>query len=240
MKKITLSVLTTLFIISCSQSIVEETPKQSVVEYVWHSAGPDFNSENLAKLINEWNQIITDSGMVMDGANILTPTVANDNYDFIWVMKWPSMSARDAGWKYWMSNMSDKWEESIDGIMSFDPANVFAFEIAEVSPPKIDNNSGAFSNRFHFCSYNEGHDEESFKTFRSNVGSTVWSDTYWNVLLNPTFELDPKPDFVWLDLWLDDQDKNMALGKFMVSENASDYVEMFTCNTNDFNGTVIR
>ena len=87
MKKITLSVLTTLFIISCSQSIVEETPKPSVVEYVWHSAGPDFNSENLAKLINEWNQIITDSGMVMDGANILTPTVANDNYDFIYKIK---------------------------------------------------------------------------------------------------------------------------------------------------------
>ena len=60
MKKITLSILTTLFVISCSQSSEEKAPEQSVVEYVWHSAGPDFTSQNLAKLIYEWNQIITD------------------------------------------------------------------------------------------------------------------------------------------------------------------------------------
>jgi hypothetical protein len=32
----------------------------------------------------------------------------------------------------------------------------------------------------------------------------------------------------------------MVLGKFMESEYANKYVEMFTCNTADFNGTVIR
>ena len=32
------------------------------------------------------------------GANILTPTESNEGFDFIWVMRWPSMSARNAGW----------------------------------------------------------------------------------------------------------------------------------------------
>ena len=97
MKKITLLALTSIFIISCSQSAVQEEQEKPLVEYVWHDAGPNFNAENLANLINEWNIIITESGMDMLGANILTPTLANEDFDFIWVMRWRSMSARDAG-----------------------------------------------------------------------------------------------------------------------------------------------
>ena len=68
MKKITFSILATLLIVSCSQSSQEQAPEQSVVEYVWHSAGADFNAQNLAKLIDEWNQIITDSTTDCSGA----------------------------------------------------------------------------------------------------------------------------------------------------------------------------
>ena len=62
MKKIYTLLITSIFVISCSQSnTYQENQKTPIVEYVWHSAGPDFNAENLAKLINEWNAIITDS-----------------------------------------------------------------------------------------------------------------------------------------------------------------------------------
>ena len=240
MKKITLSILTTLFVISCSQSSEETAPEQSVVEYVWHSAGPDFTSQNLAKLIDEWNQIITDSGMAMNGANILTPTVSSEGYDFIWVMQWPSMSAREAGWEYWTANASEQWTQSIEGIMSFNPDNAFAFNVTDFTPSKVETNSGSFSNRFHFCTFNEGYDNNSLDTFKNDIDSTSWSDTYWHASLEPTFNPDPRPDFVWLDLWANDADKDMVLGKFMESEYANKYVEMFTCNTADFNGTVIR
>ena len=240
MKKITLSILTTLLIVSCSHSSQDKAPEQSVVEYVWHSAGADFNAQNLAKLIDEWNQIITDSGMAMNGANILTPTVSSENYDFIWVMQWPSMSARDAGWDYWMKNASEQWSQSIEGIMSFDTDNAFAFNVIDFTPPKVENNSGSFSNRFHFCSFNEGYDSSSLATFKTDMDSTSWSDTYWHVTLEATFNPDPRPDFVWLDLWANNADKEVSLGKFMQSEYANRYIEMFTCNTADFNGTVIR
>ena len=239
MKNLILSFITIFFVASCSQSNSEE-PSVPVIEYVWHSAGPDFNSKNLAKLIIEWNDIITSSSMEMNGANILTPQVANDGYDFIWVMRWPSMAARDAGWDWWTNNASTGWDKSIDGIMSFDPVNAYAFEVSNMSSPKIENNTGSFSNRFHFCAYNEGFGNESLESFKDAVDSNLWTDTYWNVLLNPTFNPDPKPDFVWLDLWADDTDKEIALRKFMDSEYANMYLEMFTCNTADFNGTVIR
>lgn len=241
MKKLALLTFASIFIISCSQSAIQEKQETPIVEYVWHNAGPDFNAENLAKLINEWNEVITESGMDMLGANILTPTQSNDDFDFIWVMRWPSMAARNAGWDWWNSSgAQSNWDLSIDGIMSFSLENVFPFEVVEVAQPRAENTTGSFLNRFHFCNFNTGIDSNSLKDFKNSVDSTVWSDTYWNVLLNPTFNPEPKPDFVWLDLWVDQDDKDLALGKFMNSEYASVYAENFTCNTADFSGVVIR
>ena len=54
------------------------------------------------------------------------------------------------------------------------------------------------------------------------------------------FDTDPRSDFVWLDLWADQSDKDSALGKFMDSEYANMYVDSFTCTTADFSGVVIR
>ena len=54
MKKITL-LLSTIFLIgACSQNDQDfEAEPASYVEYVWHSAGPEFTAENLAMLINK-------------------------------------------------------------------------------------------------------------------------------------------------------------------------------------------
>ena len=241
MKKITLLALSSIFIFSCSQSDIQGQKEKPIVEYVWHNAGPDFNSENLAKLINEWNVVITESGMDMLGANIITPSQSNDGFDFIWVMRWPSMSARNAGWDWWNSSgAQENWVESINGIMSYSIENVFPFEVTEIAQPRIENNSGSFLNRFHFCNYKDNSDSTSLKKFKNAVDSTIWSDTYWNVLLSPMFDADTRSDFIWLDLWADQSDKDTALGKFMDSEYADMYVDSFTCNTADFSGVVIR
>ena len=103
MKKILLSLLTIFIIQGCSQNSESESSTSSFVEYVWHTAGPDFSSDNLAKLISDWNSIITSSGCDMDGANILTPLEASPDYDFIWVLLWPSKDSRDACWSDWMA-----------------------------------------------------------------------------------------------------------------------------------------
>ena len=106
MKKILLSLLTIFIIQGCSQNSESESSTSSFVEYVWHTAVPDFSSDNLAKLISDWNSIITSSGCDMDGANILTPLEASPDYDFIWVcsglQKIQEMHVGQIGWQIMM------------------------------------------------------------------------------------------------------------------------------------------
>ena len=129
MKKYTL-LLTSIFLISaCSQSDNQNQAESSdappsLVEYVWHKAGSEFSAENLAMLIRSWNGMIDEAmcnGMM--GANILTPEVANEGYDFIWVLLWDSQSSRDACWDDWTTNLQSNWDTMIDGIMQSDLDN---------------------------------------------------------------------------------------------------------------------
>jgi len=242
MKKITL-LLTTIFLIgACSQNDQDASSNaQNMVEYVWHKAGPDFNTENLAMLITSWNGIVDNmdcSGM--RGANIIIPEVANEGYDFIWVMLWDSQSGRDECWEDWTTNQQSAWDVTIDGIMEPDFDNVYLFKSTVGQAPKVENNSGQFVNRFNFCNYKEGYSESSLETFRNDIASTNWSDTYWYALLEPRFDANPKPDFVWLDLWANNADKEIAYTKYMESGIADSSGQAFECNNVDFSGVAIR
>ena len=101
MKKLILFFTTIFLVGACSQSEQNSEPaSQTMVEYVWMTAGPDFNAENLAFAINTWNQMIDDMGCSLN-ANILTPEVENEGYDFIWAHIWESEEARDNCWSDW-------------------------------------------------------------------------------------------------------------------------------------------
>lgn len=77
-----------------------EPISQQFVEYVWHEKGENFSDEALNKKIAEWNAIFDETGYDVIGANILTPRQPNEDYDFVWVMRWPSIAARDAAWAH--------------------------------------------------------------------------------------------------------------------------------------------
>ena len=89
-------------------------------------------------LVNKWNNMIDSRGYEMNGANILTPRGESDA-DFIWVMLWPSMEARDSAWDDWMNSMDSEWQDAIDGIMSVDLENVYAFKPVVKRNPSIPN-----------------------------------------------------------------------------------------------------
>ena len=243
MKKITLLITTIFLINACSQNEQEvDSTSESFVEYVWHKSGPDFSAENLAMLINKWNGMI--DGMQckgMTGANILTPEVESDGYDFIWVLLWNSKSSRDECWDDWTTNKQPEWDVIIDGIMQPDFDNVYLFESKVGQRPNIENTSGQFVNEFNFCNYNEGFSDASLETFKSDISATNWSDSYWYVLLEPQFEqTDPKPDFVWLNLWANSSDKEMAQTKYFESDLPSTSGAAFECNPVAFSGVAIR
>ena len=131
MKKLTILFTTILLISACSQNTDEEASinQQPLVEYTWMKAGPNFTAENLANLIDMWNGMLDDMGCSLNGANILTPEVANEGYDFIWVHLWTSQTARDNCWNDWTgSSYQSDWDEAINGIMSYDLENVYLFK----------------------------------------------------------------------------------------------------------------
>ena len=246
MKNLLITVLSIVFVVSCSQSSNQQTdsssPAASYVEYVWHSAGPNFNAENLAMIITKWNAIIDNSPCEMDGANILTPTEKRENYDFIWVLLWPSIEARDACWNDWTLNNASDWDKTIDGIMSYDPANAYMFKTVPGRSPKEQNTSGSFVNTFYFCNFNEGSDMQTLQEYREDLAKVNnFSKNHWYVLLEPTFDPGENgSDFVWLDLWGSDEDKASDMNIWQATNLPEKADEMVTCNEFSNNATVIR
>lgn len=254
MKNITLLFTIILLIGACSQNedpvdaVVEVEPEsESLVEYVWHTAGPNFNAENLAMLINDWNSMIDDmncSGMT--GANILSPKVAAEGYDFIWVMLWNSQKGRDECWDDWTENQQLNWDYLIDGIMQYDLDNVYLFKPTVGKSPNMENTSGSFVNTFYFCTYNDGYSEDDLIAYQKDLNAIEgFSDYWWYVTLEPMFEPDePKPDFVWLDLWGSDEDKASDQAMFSNTDLPAQVDEKFSCMPTiagtSFNGNAIR
>ena len=72
-----------------------------------------------------------------------------------------------------------------------------------------------------------------------------FSDYWWYVTLEPMFEPDdPKPDFVWLDLWGSDDDKASDQALFTNTDLPAQVDEKFSCMPSidgvSFNGNAIR
>ena len=218
-----------LALAACNSSMDDEvsvaregSPANEVVEYVWHYEGPDFSQENLDMLVDKWNSMIDARGYEMNGANILTPR-GESNADFIWVMLWPSMEARDVAWTDWMESVDSEWQEAIDGIMSVDFDNVYAFKPIVKRTASVPNQSSYFENEFNFCNFNEGYDENDLQKFEANFNNFLneselkdGPDGYWYVMLEPYFEAtedNPLADYVWLSLWTNLEEKKQRLCK---------------------------
>ena len=47
--------------------------------------------------VSLWNQMINAGEYEINRANLLFPRQENEDYDFIWVVLWPSVEARNTG-----------------------------------------------------------------------------------------------------------------------------------------------
>ena len=110
-----------ILLAACSSSDEIDTStmvQTAVVEYVWQTKGPDYSDEALEVLIESWNQKVSDGGYDMIGANILVPNFQPETHDFIWVLRWPSMEARNFAWDHFETNYDQEWNEERAGIFS--------------------------------------------------------------------------------------------------------------------------
>ena len=256
MKKISLSFMALLALAACNSSMDDEvsvaregSPANEVVEYVWHYEGPDFSQENLDMLVDKWNSMIDARGYEMNGANILTPR-GESNADFIWVMLWPSMEARDVAWTDWMESVDSEWQEAIDGIMSVDFDNVYAFKPTVQRNASVPNQSSTFENEFNFCNFNEGYGENDLAAFEMDFANFLdeteardGPDGFWYVMLEPYFEGtedNPLVDYVWLSLWTDMDEKNTGYQNYGSTSLPMEADNFSTCQRFSFSGKAIR
>jgi len=227
----------------------EGSPANEVVEYVWHNKGPNFSEENLNMLVKKWNSLIDAGNYEINGANILTPR-GESQADFIWVMLWPSMDARDAAWDDWMKNVDSEWQEMIKGIMTVDFDNVYAFKPIVKRTASVPNQSSTFENEFNFCNYNEGYGESDLEKFEMDFTNFLdetevkdGPDGFWYVMLEPYFdgsEENPLVDYVWLSLWTDMAEKNNGYGNYGATNLPAESDRLSSCQRFSFSGRAIR
>jgi hypothetical protein len=89
-----------------------------VVDYVWNSTAEGMTDEQFADIVTRWNARIDAGGYDMTGSNVLRPQFETDDYDFIWVLLWPSMEARELAWADWNANQAEEWTAELDGALS--------------------------------------------------------------------------------------------------------------------------
>jgi len=143
-----------------------------LLEYFWHTKGPEYSEENFQMLVEKWNERVDKTSCSINNASVLTPKVQNENFDFLWMLVWPSEGARDACYAEWLSDHEEGWQEDIAGIMSNDIDNgafLFSQEVGRF--PKSWNDSDTFSHTYYFCNFNEGSDENTLHDYRADLNA---------------------------------------------------------------------
>ena len=226
-----------------------EESDTAFVEYVWHKEGANFSREALMEKVAFWNGLIDAGEFDMTRVNLLFPRERNDNFDFIWVMVWPSLEAREAGLAYWTENdFGSSWLKEIEGVFSFDEADSYMFSSTTQMQPSVANTSDVFENQFNFCTYAEGKGSSDLSEFQMAHAEFLQAyeaeagpNGYWYTLLEPTFKPnDPAPDFIWLDLWSTAQEKTEGMAYFTGSDLSTALDALGSCNRVGFSGLTIR
>ena len=210
--------------------IPEKYTNNMLIEYFWHTKGLNYTEESFASLVEIWNGMIDGMSCEMNGANIITPREQNDDFDFLWMIAWPSQEARDACLDEWVNGNEPKWREAIDGIIDVDLNNAFLFSTEVGRFPKAWNESNTFTHSYFFCTFNEGSNSETLHNYRADLNAiTTLSDNHWYLLLDPMFDPDPRPDFVWLDVWPDQAARESDLAIWNSTDLPGRAAEMVTC-----------
>ena len=225
--------------------VPEEYSNQLLVEYFWHDKGPNYSEEAFASLVDMWNEMIDGMSCNMNGASILTPREETENFDFLWTIVWPSQVARDACFDEWLSGNEPKWRQAIEGIIEVDLDNAFLFDTEIGRFPKVFSDTNEFVHSYFFCNFKEGANKNTLHDYRADLnGLNTLSKNHWYALLDPKFEPEQKSDFIWLDIWPDEDSRNADLEIWRSTDLPAIADESFQCSNElqgiTFDGKSIR
>ncbi len=250
--KILCALIGLLVLSACSNSDESDDTSMAqtvVVEYVWQTKGPDYSDEALEVLIDSWNQKVTEGGYDMIIAAILTPNFQPETHDFVWVMRWPSMEARNFAWDHFQKNYEEEWNQERNNVFSDNDEDVYAFT-PTLGREMRSGNGETFEAEFNFCNFNDGYGQDDLTNFRKDFGDYIDNDemengegTFWYVMLDPLFEPTTNvqhPDYLWLNLWGSQADKEDGYARYAKTNLQSQADTVSTCQRFPHSGRVIR
>ena len=212
MKNLFTFFISIVFIASCSMDErVEETTdlldNEYFTEFMQCKAGPDYSAENMAKMIADWQPLITADQLM--GVWGYAPASEKNLYPDTgwWELQWTSKEAAEAAWNQWVQNAEvAAWQEKYKDVLVCNGEarngfeSVFPLGAEEFGDlPK----SGYFFSAVWLCKYNEGYgvvDAKEFlpkftKIVRNSSGYAGTSYHFGNYYSDSN----PDADFLWGD-----------------------------------------
>ena len=250
--KILYTLISILLLAGCNmsnESTDMDASQSAVVEYVWQTKGPNYSDEALEILIDSWNQKIDAGGYDMVGANILVPDFEPETHDFVWVLRWPSMEARNYAWDHFQKNYDEDWNQERAGIFSDNDEDVYAFT-PTLGREMRSGNGETFEAEFNSCDFNDGYGQDDLVKFKKDFNDYIDNDemengegTFWYVMLDPLFEPTsnlPHSDYFWLNIWGNQQDKEEGYAGYSETDLQKQADAFSTCVRFPHSGRVIR
>ena len=241
--------------VCCVGAAQNSTPKSSddatnsrlFLEYVWNTAGTSFKKETLDETIALWNEHIDAAQYNILGADILTPHFETKDGDLLWVVIWPSLSARKAVWSDWNNNHESAWKSKTSEVLDYNSETITLFEKTSGYPfqgLKKTTFGSNFENTFNLCSFTKNHNQRTFHSFTNKYEDWIDENShgeskyaYSLLKAQDGFE---NYDFIWLDFWENAEEKANAQKRFAGTEYEKQWQAMTVCDSFSFSGVRIR
>ena len=232
-------------------------PSGFLIEYIQHSKGKNFTEEALYQKVREWNGILDRMENKLLFSNILMPVkpdgkiighFAEGELNFTWAIGWPSMEVRDAAWKEWMEIGHQQWQDSIEGIFTYDPSTVI-FMPTIGRRPSVENVSENAVVEFNLCTFKNSKNPDDLASFRKNFDLFVddYEDqngvtSYFYFLLDFAGELAPAvkeevdkkewSGYFWANVWSSMEERDSGLAFYSASDLAKQADSLSSCVPN--------
>ena len=131
MKNIFISLIFLTVFVSCSNNETgissdsdDQMEQTYFTEFMACKAGSDYSSENMTNMISEWQNLLTDEGLV--GAWGYVPAVeTNSRGDTLWwELQWTSQESADIAWSNWVQNKeASLWDEKYKTVLDCNGEN---------------------------------------------------------------------------------------------------------------------
>ena len=208
MKNLYAFIITSAFIVSCSmEEVAQETadPMSTIyfTEFLPCKAGPDYSSENMTKMIAEWQKLLTDDSLL--GVWGYAPAADTNSVGDTgwWELQWTSQDSADAAWTEWVQNDDvNIWTEKYSSVLQCDGAarNGFdgIFPMASNTYGELPE-SGYFYAEIAVCELKEGSTRQEaldfLPGFVNAVSEADHADTSYHI--GNYFSQQNKDSFLW-------------------------------------------